>query len=70
MFYRCISLTEIPDISKWNTSKCNCSSMFHYCISLSLFPENSNIKEYNCCEIDYVKYDYACFNCINFLYKK
>ena len=40
MFYRCSSLTSLPDISKWNTNNVNdMSGMFSSCSSLTSFPD-------------------------------
>ena len=42
-FYKCISLTSLPDISKWNTSNVtNMSGMFYDCKSLESLPDISN----------------------------
>ena len=38
MFYKCSSLSSLPDISKWNTSNVtNMSCMFYDCFSLLSF---------------------------------
>jgi len=43
MFYRCSSLSSLPDISNWNTSNVtNMNGMFFYCSSLSSLPDISN----------------------------
>ena len=45
MFFNCISLQEIPDISDWNTYKANnINSIFSNCISLQSLPD---ISEWN-----------------------
>ena len=45
MFYNCISLLYLPDISKWNTSNVlKMNNMFCRCISLSYLP---NISKWN-----------------------
>ena len=45
MFYGCSSLKELPDISKWNTSKVNnITGMFYKCGSLK---ELSDISKWN-----------------------
>ena len=42
MFFRCSSLSTLPDISKWDTSKVNdICGMFKECSSLSSFPDIS-----------------------------
>ena len=42
MFYDCISLLSLPDISKWNTiNVINMSDMFSCCSSLSSLPDIS-----------------------------
>ena len=42
IFGYCLSLTSLPDISKWNTSNVtNMSGMFFGCISLTSLPEIS-----------------------------
>ena len=42
MFYRCSSLSSLPDISKWNTNNVtNMSYMFKECSSLSSLPDIS-----------------------------
>jgi len=42
MFCRCVSLSSLPDISKWNTNNVtNMSGMFSYCASLSSLPDIS-----------------------------
>ena len=50
MFSKCISLSSLPDISKWNTNNVkyiNC--MFYNCTSLSSLPDISkwNINNVN-----------------------
>ena len=48
MFANCYSLSSLPDISKWNTSKVwNMNGIFYQCTSLSYLPniENWNIKK-------------------------
>ena len=43
MFYGCILLKSLPDLSKWDTSKVtDMSGMFIYCHSLTSFPGISN----------------------------
>ena len=42
MFYDCRSLTNLPDISKWDTKNVtNMSDMFSYCSSLTNLPDIS-----------------------------
>ena len=42
MFYGCISLISLPDLSKWNTSNVeNMSFMFSRCNSLNSLPDLS-----------------------------
>ena len=42
MFSECSSLSSLPDISKWDTSKViNMSNIFSGCISLSSLPDIS-----------------------------
>ena len=53
IFYKCKSLTELPNISKWDVSKVtNITGMFHDCEKLYKIPDISiwntiNLKEYN-----------------------
>ena len=43
MFFKCESLNELPDISKWNISKVNdMEAMFYEYSQLSNFPNISN----------------------------
>ena len=43
MFYECLSLSNLKDISNWNTNKVNdMSNMFSRCSSLSNLPDISN----------------------------
>ena len=49
MFYKCSSLSSLPDISNWNTNNItNMSNMFEGCSSLSSLPDiskwNTKIK--------------------------
>ena len=38
MFYNCLSLSSLPDISKWNTNNINnMRGMFYNCLSLLSF---------------------------------
>ena len=40
MFEGCSNLTNMPDISKWETSFIsNCSQMFRSCINLNTIPD-------------------------------
>jgi len=61
MFDSCESLSLLPDISKWNTSKVtSTSNMFFHCKSLTYLPDISkwdmgNIKDFK----------YMFFNCIS-----
>ena len=42
IFYNCLSLSSLPDISKWNTNDVeDMSGMFWNCIILSLLPDIS-----------------------------
>ena len=50
MFYNCTGLSNLPDISKWNTNNVNnMSNMFYKCTSLSTLPDLSkwNTKKVN-----------------------
>ena len=53
IFYKCKSLNELPNISKWDVSKVtNITGMFHDCEKLYKIPDISiwntiNLKEYN-----------------------
>ena len=50
MFYRCSSLSSLPDISKWNINNMiNMNYMFFGCSSLSSLPDISkwNINNVN-----------------------
>ena len=43
MFYACVSLISLPDISKWNTNNVtNMKRIFSCCIKLSNLPDISN----------------------------
>ena len=45
MFYSCLSLISIPDITKWNTHKTkDMSNMFNGCLSLTVLPDLSKWK--------------------------
>jgi len=59
MFYQCLSLEEIPDISKWDVSNVtNMNSMFYQCSSLTILP---NIFKWNFNNsIDLEKIFYQC----------
>ena len=54
MFYECLSLSSLPDISKWDTNNVtDMSSMFYGCSSLSSLPDISkwntnNITDMSC----------------------
>ena len=42
MFYECLSLSSLPDISKWNTNNVNdMSNLLYRCLSLSSLPDIS-----------------------------
>ena len=42
MFYEYLSLSSLPDISKWNTNNVNnMSNLFYRCLSLSSLPDIS-----------------------------
>ena len=57
MFDKCKSLSSIPDISKWNTSKVNnMSFMFSECISLSSLPDISKWDTSNVNNMTYMFY--------------
>ena len=50
MFSYCSSLSSLPDISKWNTSKVNnMNDMFRYCSSLSSLPDISKWNIWDVC---------------------
>ena len=45
MFYKCSSLTSLPDISKWNTNNVtNMCYMFYKCSSFLNIPEKFKSK--------------------------
>ncbi len=45
MFYGCNSITDLPDISDWNTKNVtNMSNIFYFCNSLNNLP---NISKWN-----------------------
>ena len=52
IFENCVSLSSLPDISKWNTNNvANMSNLFCYCVSLSSLPDISkgnisNLEDY------------------------
>ena len=55
MFYRCSSLSSLPDISKWNTNNVtNMCYMFNYCSSLSLLPDISKWNTNNITDMSYM----------------
>ena len=55
MFDKCKSLSSIPDISKWNTSKLNnMRNMFSECISLLSLPDISNWNTSNVNNMTYM----------------
>jgi len=55
MFYGCISLKSLPDISLWNTSKViNMSNMFNGCGNLSSLPDLSKWNTTNVTDISYI----------------
>ena len=66
MFSYCISLTNLPDISKWNTSKItNMNFLFFNCISLSSIP---NISKWNISKNNYLKrMSYGCINSVKII---
>ena len=54
MFYRCSSLSTLPDISKWNTSNVNSMSyMFYGCSSLLSLPDISKWNTSNVYDMFY-----------------
>ena len=60
MFYRCSSLSYLPDLSKWNTSKVkDMIDLLYGCFSLSYLPD---ISFGNYFRSDIIS---NCINCIN-----
>ena len=61
MFYKCSSLSSLPDISKWNTSNVNnMSYMFYECSSLSSIPD---ISKWNTSNVNNMSYMFdKCFS--------
>ena len=50
MFYNCLSLKKLPNISKWNISNVNnMSFMFYNCITLTELPD---ISKWNTCKVN------------------
>ena len=48
MFYRCIQLSSLPDISKWNTNNVtDMNFMFNGCEKLSSLPKLKKKDIYN-----------------------
>ena len=63
MFYQCLSLTCLPDISKLNTSNVtNMSYMFSGCSSLSSLPDISKWNTSNVTDMSWMFY--GCSNII------
>ena len=61
MFSNCVSLSSLPDISKWNTSKVtNMNHMFFSCKSLSLLPD---ISKWNTSKVTNMSYMFS--NCVS-----
>ena len=55
IFYRCSSLSSIPDISKWNTNNIvDMSYMFYRCSSLSSLPDLSNWNTNNIIDMSHM----------------
>ena len=55
MFYYCISLLSLPDISKWNTNHVkNMNHMFYHCISISSLPDISKWNTNNVKDMSYM----------------
>ena len=64
MFYKCSSLTSLPNISKWNTSNVtDMSSMFYKCSSLSSLPDISKWNTSNVTNMSCMFYD--CFSLLS-----
>ena len=61
MFYFCKKLKQIPDISRWDTSKVkDISSMFYKCLKLEKALDKSKFKK----NINAEDYDYYCSSLI------
>ena len=57
MFYGCISLELLPDISKWDTSKVNnMSNMFNGCNSLKSLPDIKKLNTSNVIDMSNIFY--------------
>jgi len=57
MFYRCTSISSLPDISKWNTNNVtNMNYMFYRCLSLSSLPDISKWNTSNVTNMSYMFY--------------
>ena len=55
IFYNCLSLLSLPDISKWNTNNVNnMSYMFYNCSSLSSLPDISKWNTNNVKDMSYM----------------
>ena len=55
LFYKCTSLSSLPDISKWKTNNIiNVSSLFYKCSSLSFLPDLSKWNTNNIIGISYL----------------
>ena len=55
MFENCLSLSSLPDISKWNTiNVIDMSGMFNYCSSLFSFPDISKWNTINVIDMSYM----------------
>ena len=68
MFYRCNSLSSLPDILKWNTSKVtNMRSMFDNCHSLPSLPD---ISKWNTSKVTNMSYMFSnCKKSLNIPFK-
>jgi len=66
MFYECLSISSLPDISKWNTNNVsNITDIFKGCSSLSSLPDISKWNTNNITDIA------SMFNkCLNIIISK
>ena len=54
MFYNCVSLASLSDLSEWSTNNvADFSRMFHNCVSLSSLPDISKWKTDNATNFSY-----------------
>ena len=69
MFYKCSSLTNLPDISKWNTNNIiDMNFVFSGCSNLKTLPDISKWNTLNVKTISYLFSNFTPFFDIFFVY--